>query len=93
MIALFAVVAWRGYRAAAYAPDEFGRLLAVGLTTLIVLQACVHIAVNVRLFPATGIPLPFVSTGGSALVAVFTAVGILESIAAHRTSRAITPRR
>ena len=85
VIALFAVVAWRGYRAAAGAPDEFGRLLAVGLTTVIVLQASMHIAVNMRLFPATGIPLPFVSTGGSALVAVFTAIGILESIAAHRT--------
>ena len=47
-----------------------------------------HIAVNVRLFPATGIPLPFVSTGGSALVAVFAAVGILESIAAHRVPSA-----
>jgi cell division protein FtsW (lipid II flippase) len=87
VIALFAIVAWRGYRAAMGAPDEFGRLLAVGLTTVIVLQACVHVAVNMRLFPATGIPLPFVSTGGSALVAVFTAIGILESIAAHRTPR------
>ncbi|MDA0302042.1 MAG: FtsW/RodA/SpoVE family cell cycle protein [Chloroflexi bacterium] len=84
VIALFAVVAWRGYRAAAHAPDEFGRLLAVGLTTVIVLQAAIHIAVNMRLFPATGIPLPFVSTGGSALLAVFTAIGILQSIAAHR---------
>ena len=84
VIVLFAIVAWRGYRAASGAPDEFGRLLAVGLTTLIVLQAAMHVAVNMRLFPATGIPLPFVSTGGSALVAVFSAIGILESIAAHR---------
>ncbi len=82
-IALFVLIAWRGYRAAVGAPDEFGRLLAVGLTTLIVLQAFIHIAVNLRLFPATGIPLPFVSAGGSALVAAFAAVGILESIAAH----------
>ncbi len=86
VIALFAVIAWRGYRAAVGAPDEFGRVLAVGLTTAIVAQAFLHIAVNMRLFPATGIPLPFVSTGGSALVAVFTAVGIIESIAAHRSS-------
>lgn len=85
VILLFAIIAWRGYRAAVSAPDEFGRLLAVGLTTMIVLQAAMHIAVNMRLFPATGIPLPFVSTGGSALVEVFTAIGILESIAAHRT--------
>jgi len=85
VIALFAVIAWRGYRAAAGAPDAFGRLLAVGLTSMIVLQASMHIAVNTRLFPATGIPLPFISSGGSALVAVFAAVGIIESIAAHRT--------
>ncbi|MEI6137149.1 MAG: FtsW/RodA/SpoVE family cell cycle protein [Chloroflexota bacterium] len=84
VIALFVLIAWRGYRAAANAPDEFGRILAVGLTTTIVLQAFIHIAVNMRLFPATGIPLPFVSSGGSALVAVFTAIGIIESIAAHR---------
>ncbi|MFA7250194.1 MAG: FtsW/RodA/SpoVE family cell cycle protein [Dehalococcoidia bacterium] len=87
VIVLFAIIAWRGYRAAAGAPDEFGRLLAVGLTTAIVLQASMHAAVNMRLFPATGIPLPFVSTGGSALVAVFAAIGILESIAAHRSPR------
>ncbi len=86
VILLFAVIAWRGYRAAAGAPDEFGRLLAVGLTTMIVLQASMHIAVNVRLFPATGIPLPFVSSGGSALVVVFAAIGIIESIAAQRTT-------
>ena len=84
VIALFALIAWRGYRAAVHAPDEFGRVLAAGLTTLIVLQAFIHIAVNLRLFPATGIPLPFVSTGGSALVAAFAAIGIIESIAAHR---------
>ena len=92
VIMLFAVIAWRGYRAAAGAPDAFGRLLAVGLTTMIVLQASMHIAVNMRLFPATGIPLPFVSSGGSALVAVFTAIGIIESIAAHRSSRTPTSR-
>ena len=84
VIALFAVIAWRGYRVAARAPDRFGRLLATGLTTMIVLQAAMHIAVNLRLFPATGIPLPFISTGGSALLAMFTAVGMLEGIAAQR---------
>lgn len=87
-IALFAVIAWRGYRAAAAAPDAFGRLLAIGLTTGVVFQAALHIAVNTRLFPATGIPLPFVSSGGSALVAVFAAIGIIESIAAHRLPHA-----
>lgn len=84
VIALFAVIAWRGYGVAARAPDRFGRLLATGLTTVIVLQAAMHIAVNLRLFPATGIPLPFISAGGSALLVTFVAVGVLESIAAHR---------
>ncbi len=84
VIAVFAIVAWRGLRAAAAAPDTFGRLLAVGLTATITAQALMHIAVNLRLFPATGIALPFVSQGGSALVAMFAALGVLESIAAHR---------
>jgi rod shape determining protein RodA len=84
MLALYVVIAWRGVRAAAVAPDRFGELLAVGLTTVIVFQAVLHIAVNLRLFPATGIPLPFVSQGGSALFVMFAATGILQSIAAHR---------
>ncbi|TAJ20227.1 MAG: rod shape-determining protein RodA [Dehalococcoidia bacterium] len=84
VLGLFVVVAWRGIRAATAAPDAFGRLLAAGLTATIVGQAALHIAVNLRLFPATGIPLPFISQGGSALVTVFTALGIIESIAAHR---------
>ena len=88
IIALFALIAWRGIRAATLAPDEFGRMLAIGLTCTITSQALMHIAVNLRLFPATGIALPFISQGGSALVAVFAAVGILESIAARRPATA-----
>ncbi len=84
LLALFALIAWRGYRAAATVPDDFGRLLAAGLTTLIVAQAAIHVAVNLRVFPITGLPLPFVSQGGSAMLAMFFAVGIIESVAAHR---------
>ena len=84
IILLFAVVGWRGIHAASVAPDRFGRLLAVGLTATVTAQAVLHIAVNLRLFPATGIALPFVSAGGSALVAMFAAIGLLESIAARR---------
>ncbi len=84
VIALFGVVAWRGFEAARYAPDRFGRMLAAGLTTLIVLQAFVNVAVNLRLFPATGLPLPFVSAGGSALLVMFVAVGLLQSVHSHR---------
>ena len=84
VLALFVVVAWRGIHTASAAPDTFGRLLTAGLTAVIIGQAALHIAVNLRLFPATGIPLPFISQGGSALVTVFAALGIIESVAAHR---------
>ena len=86
VLVLFTLIAWRGIHAAAAAPDVFGRLLAAGLTATIVAQAALHIAVNLRLFPATGIPLPFISQGGSALVTVFAALGIIESVAAHRAT-------
>ncbi len=84
VLVLFTVIAWRGIRVAGAASDIFGRLLAAGLTATIVGQAALHIAVNLRLFPATGIPLPFISQGGSALVTVFAALGVIESVAAHR---------
>ena len=89
VVALFAVIAWRGFEAARGAPDTFGRLLAAGLTALIVSQAAVNVAVNVRLFPATGLPLPFISSGGSALLAMFIAVGLIQSVHSQRgTGRA-----
>lgn len=84
VIALFGLIAWRGYEAARHAPDTFGRLLATGLTTLIVLQALMNVAVNLRLFPATGLPLPFVSSGGSALIVMFVAVGLVQSVHSQR---------
>ncbi|MEX2373152.1 MAG: FtsW/RodA/SpoVE family cell cycle protein, partial [Dehalococcoidia bacterium] len=84
VLALYALIAWRGLQAALGAPDRFGRLLATGLTVTIVLQALLHVAVNTRLFPATGIPLPFVSTGGSALVGMCISAGLIQAVAAHR---------
>ena len=88
LLALFVLITWRGFRAATIVPDDFGRLLAVGLTTLIIAQATIHVAVNLRIFPTTGLPLPFVSQGGSAMLAMFFAVGIIESVAAHRPATA-----
>ena len=88
VLGCFALIAWRGFQVAGGAPDRFARLLAVGLTSTIVLQAAMHVAVNTRLFPATGIPLPFISQGGSALVAVFIAAGLLQAVAAHRAPTA-----
>jgi cell division protein FtsW len=80
----FAVVAWRGLAIAESAPDRFGQLLGVGLTSLIVVQALLHVAVNVRLFPATGIPLPLISLGGSSMIAACAMIGLLLSIASRR---------
>jgi cell division protein FtsW len=76
----FAVIAWRGLRAALLAPDRFGSLLALGITTMIALQAFVNISVVTALFPTKGIPLPFVSNGGSSLFINLVAMGILLNI-------------
>ncbi len=84
VVVLFALLGWRGFEAARHAPDTFGRLLAAGLTALLLGQAILNMAVNVRLFPATGLPLPFISQGGTSLIATFLAVGLLQSIYAHR---------
>ena len=82
----FAVIAWRGLAIAESAPDRFGQLLGVGLTALLVVQAVPHVAVNVRLFPAAGIPLPLVSLGGSSMIVACAVIGVLLSIAARRNA-------
>lgn len=76
----FAVVIWRGLRVARRAPDAFGALLAVGLTTMIGLQAMVNLGVVVGLLPSKGIPLPFVSAGGSSMLVSLMAMGVLLNI-------------
>jgi rod shape determining protein RodA len=80
LFALFILLLMRGLRAAAISQDVFGRLVAVGVVIFILFQAFINIGVNIRLFPVTGIPLPFISQGGSSLVTVFIAVGLLESV-------------
>ena len=84
LLGLFGLLIWRGLQAARVAPDGFGRLLAVGLTMTMFTQAFVHAAVNLRLFPATGIPLPFISQGGSSLLMMCVAAGLLQSVASQR---------
>ncbi len=83
VLALFAVILWRGLRAAAACTNDFGRLLAVGLTVLIVGQALVNVSVVVGLLPTKGIPLPLVSYGGSSLLMNLVALGILLNISQH----------
>ncbi len=87
VIALFLLLAWRGMRVAMNAPDTFGGLLALGITAWLTFQALINIAVVVNLIPMSGMPLPFVSKGGTSLVVVLAAVGILLSISRETTSR------
>lgn len=84
LFALFAVLLFRGIRAADLASDPMGRLLAAGVVLLILFQTFVNIAVNVRIFPVTGIPLPFISQGGSSLVAMCIALGLVQSVLMYR---------
>lgn len=81
--AVFALILLRGLRASAGCADDFGRLLAIGLTVMIVGQALVNMSVVLGLLPTKGIPLPFVSYGGSSLLVNLAAVGILLNISQH----------
>lgn len=83
IVACFAVIAWRGMRAAAKAPDGFGSFLALGLTMMIVVQAFVNISVVLGLMPTKGIPMPLVSFGGSSMLVNLLGVGVLLNISQH----------
>lgn len=83
MIALFLVVAWRGYRVARMAPDSFSSLLATGITTWIIFQAMLNIGAVSGAIPFTGVPLPFISYGGSSLVITLAGVGLLLNISKY----------
>jgi len=80
LIVGFAIVVWRGLLIARRAPDMFGRMLALGITCWIGFQAVLNMGALVGLFPLTGIPLPFVSLGGTSLVMVLAATGVLLNI-------------
>jgi cell division protein FtsW len=77
---LFAVFLWRGLRTAIRTDDLFGKFLAVGITSMVVLQAFINISVVLGLMPTKGIPLPFVSCGGSSLFVTLACVGVLLNI-------------
>jgi len=83
VLCLFAALAWFGVRAATRAPDRFAGLLAVACTCWITSQAVINIGAVIGVLPVTGIPLPFISFGGSSLVITMIAAGILANIAAH----------
>jgi rod shape determining protein RodA len=84
LFALFVVLLMRCLQTAASARDPFGRLLATGICTYILFQVFINVGVNIRLVPVTGVPLPFISQGGSSLLTLFIALGILESVRTHR---------
>jgi cell division protein FtsW len=80
LVALFAVFLWRGIRTAIHVDDMFGRFLAVGITCMVVVQAFINISVVLGLMPTKGIPLPFVSYGGSSLFITLACVGVLLNV-------------
>jgi len=87
LLGLFCLLTWRVFRAALLARDRFGRLLAVGAGTVVLFPLLVNVGMNVGLLPVTGLPLPFISYGGSALVTYMTAMGLVESVAMRRRER------
>ena len=86
MILVFGLLLWRGLRASHRAPDTTGRLMAVGITIWITTQAFTNLSVALNLLPTKGITLPFISAGGSSLIAVLMAVGILLNISSQGDS-------
>jgi len=80
LIVLFVILAMRGLRIAKHAPDIFGRLTAVGIVSWIMFQAFINIAAISSLIPLTGVPLPFISYGGTSVVFLLTGIGILLNI-------------
>ena len=80
VVLAFGLLLWRGSRAALMAPDRFGMLLGIGLITGIIVQALFNISVVISILPAKGIPLPFISYGGSSVIVTLIAVGILLNI-------------
>ncbi|HIP96522.1 MAG TPA: putative lipid II flippase FtsW [Anaerolineae bacterium] len=87
VIGLFVALAYRGFKIALEAPDAFGTVLAAGLTCSLIIQALVNIAVVTATLPYAGVPLPFISYGGSSLVVALASVGLLLSVSRGKTKK------
>lgn len=87
VVAMFALILYRGYKTAKMVQDPFGRYLAFGITTLLVSYAIVNMSVASGIFPTTGVPIPFVSFGGTALILNAMAAGILLNISSYRDAQ------
>ena len=84
LLVLFSVLLWRAYRIAFTAKDPFGTFVAAGIAAMITIQMFINIGMTIGIMPITGIPLPFISYGGSGLIADFIGIGLLESIRIRR---------
>lgn len=93
VLTMYGMLVVRGFKVAREAPDRFGFLVATGITTWIGFQSALNIAINLSLFPLTGLTLPFISYGGSSLVTLLAGVGILLNISMHSTEGALAERR
>jgi cell division protein FtsW len=87
VLLLFALFAWRGWAVSKACPDPFGRYLALGLTLMVVLQALINMGVTVGALPNKGLPLPFISYGGSSMLVNLFAVGVLVNVSKARPGR------
>ncbi len=82
-IGLFLFIIWRGFRIAVHAPDPFSRLLTLGISAWVAIQTLINLGAMVRIIPLTGVPLPFVSYGGSSFIILFAAMGIVLNISKY----------
>jgi len=89
VVACFCVITWRGLRTAMRAPDRFGSFVAIGLTTMIAFQAFFNISVVLGLLPTKGIPLPFVSAGGSSLLINMIGMAVLLNVSQHASTTGV----
>jgi len=87
LILLFSGFAFRCYKLAAKAPDDFGMLVVVGLVTMLILQTFLHVAAMVQLAPMLGLPLPFISHGGTAMLVTLASVGIILNVSKYQKNR------
>src|SRR4051794_17141259 len=90
VVACFCIITWRGLRTAMRAPDRFGAFVAIGLTTMIAFQAFFNISVVLGLLPTKGIPLPFVSAGGSSLLINMMGMAVLLNVSQHASSAQVS---
>ena len=80
VLGLMGIILWRILRAATLSPDPAGKLICAGIAAILFFQTAVNVGMNVRVLPVTGLTLPFVSYGGSSLITLFLAIGVVESV-------------